>query len=316
MDSPTGEKSFSRSPSVRVKPGSKGLERKPSQLRRSSLPVLSQKPSFEPADITSERPIRVVVQAGTVDRLVSVLVEGLHGVSVSVADDNGEMPLNDRKTRELRVDMHEFSRIWWSSFRSFMTPHVFFEVSATLPLSPNRDSNNYVQLLRKKYLTAQIKSQSPSAAEVASVVRARSEVLETINRWIHDGAGAQDALDDSQLLASFTAFFRDSSDHAPPSHLLNNNDSNVHGGFSLINDNRKAVYASFMAQTMRPIVRPALEPVGDSSTSASYGPEAPDIEKITAEELVGNLDAMAAATFRNVTQEVRCHLMRLKCNST
>ena len=113
-----------------VKPGSKGLERKPSKLRRSSLPILSRKPSFEPADIASERPIRVVVKAGTIDRLVTVLVEGLHGVSVSVADDNGEMPLNDHKTRELRVDMNDFSRIWWSTFRSFMTPHVFFEVSS------------------------------------------------------------------------------------------------------------------------------------------------------------------------------------------
>lgn len=128
IDGPPSEKAFNRNPSVRVKPGSKGLDRKPSQLRRSSLPALSRKPSFEVADITSERPLRVVIQAGTLDRLVDILVEGLHGVSVSVADDNGEMPLNDRKTRELRVDMAEFSRVWWSTFRSFVTPHVFFEV--------------------------------------------------------------------------------------------------------------------------------------------------------------------------------------------
>lgn len=128
FEAPPPDKAFNRQPSVRVKPGSKGLDRKPSQLRRSSLPALSKKPSFEVADITSERPLRVVIQAGTLDRLVDVLVEGLHGVSVSVADDNGEMPLNDRKTRELRVDMVEFSRVWWTTFRSFVTPHVFFEV--------------------------------------------------------------------------------------------------------------------------------------------------------------------------------------------
>lgn len=135
VDSPLPDKGFSRNPSVRVKAGAKGadrkgsaLERKASQLRRSSLPVLSRKPSFEPAELGTERPIRVVIQAGTIDRLVNVLVEGLHGVSVSVADDNGEMPLNDRKTRELRVDMHDFTKIWWSTFRSFMTPIVFFEV--------------------------------------------------------------------------------------------------------------------------------------------------------------------------------------------
>lgn len=129
VDTPPPERSnFSRNPSVRVKPGHKGLERKPSQLRRSSLPALSKKPSFEPVDPPSERPIRVVIQAGTLDRLVTVLVEGLHGVSVSVADDNGEMPLNDKKTRELRVDMEDFCKVWWTTFRSFVTPHVFFEV--------------------------------------------------------------------------------------------------------------------------------------------------------------------------------------------
>ena len=135
IDSPPPERSnFSRNPSVRVKPGHKGLERKPSQLRRSSLPALSKKPSFEPADPPSERPIRVVIQAGTLDRLVTVLVEGLHGVSVSVADDNGEMPLNDKKTRELRVDMEDFCKVWWTTFRSFVTPHVFFEVCSEAPL--------------------------------------------------------------------------------------------------------------------------------------------------------------------------------------
>ena len=128
VDAPPGEKLPARSPSIRVKPGPKGLDRKPSQLRRSSLPALSKKPSFEVVDITSERPLRVVIQAGTLDRLVDILVEGLHGVSVSVADDNGEMPLNDKKTRELKVDMAEFSRVWWATFRSFVTPHVFFEV--------------------------------------------------------------------------------------------------------------------------------------------------------------------------------------------
>lgn len=130
-DSPLAEKSgFTRNPSVRVRAGQKSLERKPSQLRRSSLPTLSKKPSFEPESLSTERPLRVVIQAGTLERLVTILVEGLHGVSVSVADDNGEMPLNDKKTRELKVDMDDFCKVWWNTFRSFITPHVFFEVSS------------------------------------------------------------------------------------------------------------------------------------------------------------------------------------------
>lgn len=126
------EKTLSRNPSMRVKAGaSPGLERKASQMRRNSLPSLSRKPSFITEDVASDRPLRVVVQAGTLDRLVDILVEGLHGVSVSVADDNGEMPLNNGKTRELRVDSDEYASVWWSTFRSFVTPNVFFEVSDT-----------------------------------------------------------------------------------------------------------------------------------------------------------------------------------------
>ena len=149
VDSPAPERNnFSRNPSVRVKPGHKGLERKPSQLRRSSLPALSKKPSFEPIEPPTERPIRVVIQAGTLDRLVTVLVEGLHGVSVSVADDNGEMPLNDKKTRELRVDMEDFCRVWWSTFRSFVTPHVFFEVRIRQRLTKT-EANTHVALAQE-----------------------------------------------------------------------------------------------------------------------------------------------------------------------
>jgi GTPase-activating protein BEM2 len=156
-------------------------------------------------------------------------------------------------------------------------------------------------LLRKKYLSAQVNTQSTSPSEIATVVRARSEVLETMNRWIHEGGGAQDALDYPQLLSSFIAFFSHPTDHEPPEGLVS--DYNIQAGFSLINDNRKAVYASFTAQTMRPTVKAMPDSINEL-TSTSFSPDPPDIDNIEVEELVGNLDAMAAAAFRNVTQEV------------
>lgn len=130
-DTPVVDKMFSRNPSIRVTPGSShghGTERKPSVIRRNSLPSMSQRTSLVAPEVSSDRPLRVVVQAGTLDRLVDVLVHGLQGVSVSVADDNGEMPLTDRKTRELKVDMEDFSTVWWNVFRSFVTPQVLFDV--------------------------------------------------------------------------------------------------------------------------------------------------------------------------------------------
>ena len=125
------DKSFSRSPSVRMRrAGAKGLERKPSTInRRNSLPSVPSNPeelmSPEPS---SERPLRVRVKAGTLERLVDVLLRGLQGVSVAFSDDNGEMPLRDGKHRDLKVDHSDFSTVWWNSFRSFVTPLVLFEV--------------------------------------------------------------------------------------------------------------------------------------------------------------------------------------------
>lgn len=132
------EKTFSRSPSIRTRrTGAKGLERKPSTInRRNSLPSVPSNPEeLMPPQSSSERPLRVRVKAGTLERLVDVLLHGLQGVSVAFSDDNGEMPLRDGKHRDLKVDHSDFSTVWWNSFRSFVTPLVLFEVN-TRPAAP------------------------------------------------------------------------------------------------------------------------------------------------------------------------------------
>ena len=124
------DKPINRAPSIRVKPtSSHGLDRKTSLAKRNSLPSLSRKPTFTVSERSSDPPLRVLVQAGTMNALVTVLAHGLRNVSVSVADDNGEMTLKEGMTRELVVDRMEFARVWWNVFRSFLTPLVFFEVS-------------------------------------------------------------------------------------------------------------------------------------------------------------------------------------------
>lgn len=123
------DKTVSRSPSIRVKPGSsQSLERKTSVAKRSSLPSLSHRPNFVITEPSTNPPLRVVVRAGTLPVLVKILVQGLTGVSVSVADDNGEMSLREGISRELVLDRSEFARVWWNVFRSFVTPLAFFEV--------------------------------------------------------------------------------------------------------------------------------------------------------------------------------------------
>lgn len=125
--------SLTKQPSIRVKPAAAGgLDRKASnRARRASLPALSQKVPAEAilVEQNPDPPLHAVVQAGSLDALVHLLVHGLEGVSVSVADDNGEMSLRDKRTRAVKVDCAEFARIWWPSFRSFVSPYVLFQVS-------------------------------------------------------------------------------------------------------------------------------------------------------------------------------------------
>jgi hypothetical protein len=104
------------------------LDRKASLARRNSLPSIAARTSLVIPEHPTERSVRVVVQAGTLERLVDILAHGLPGISVSISDDNGEMPLKDGRTRDAKLDRGDFSSIWWNVFRSFVTPLVFFEV--------------------------------------------------------------------------------------------------------------------------------------------------------------------------------------------
>ena len=84
-------------------------------------------------------------------------------------------------------------------------------------------------------------------------------------------------------------------------------------GFATINENRKAVFQSFTLQTLRPVVRTVsgVELFSETTAASSFGTEVPDIEQVKPEDLVNNIDAMAAAAFRNVTHEVRAlHIER------
>ncbi|GLB37976.1 putative GTPase-activator protein for Rho-like GTPases [Lyophyllum shimeji] len=290
VDSVT-EKGIGRAPSIRVKPGSSaGLERKSSVARRNSLPSLPHRQNFVISETSSEPPLRVMVQAGTLNMLVNILVHGLGNVSVSVADDNGEMSLREGMTRELVVDRVEFAKIWWNVFRSFVSPVVFFE------------------LLRKLYITSQPVGSSPPVGEYVHVITARGEVLETIKEWLSVGGGAQDVLDDVQLFNALQSFLDSPSDHIVYE-AKNFSAPNVQQSFSRLTEARRTLRSSFISQTMRPLTTrgPAIprSPVNDGGfrTRNLSMREPPDIDHVDAEDFVDNLDGMACAAFSNVTEE-------------
>lgn len=297
------EKPLSRAPSIRVKPtSSQVLERKTSMARRNSLPSLSHRPNFTISERSPDPPLRVLVQAGTLNALVNILVHGLRNVSVSVADDNGEMTLREGMTRELVVDRMEFARVWWNVFRSFLTPLVFFE------------------LLRKMYITAQPSGSSPSVADYLEVLSSRTRVLELISDWLTAGGGAQDVLDDPHLYTALKSFLNTSADHVVFK-TENFEEPDVAAAWVGLIDTKALLQSTFDAQTKRPMIQRTQQVGnlrrGSASTVAgvlgAFGGggrargasirDPPDLDGMNVEELVDTIDGMARAALSNVTEE-------------
>ena len=275
---------------------SPSIERKTSMARRSSLPTLSQRNSISFPESTVETTLRVIVKAGTLDRLVDVLISGFEGVSVAVADDNGEMPLREERTRLLKLDRNEFRTIWWSVFRSFVTPIVLFEVCAIESFLHKYHSNNHhPQLVRKRFISSGVTAGPPP--------RVRLDVLSTLFEWIDNGGGAQDALGDPELFDAMNNFLAITSITQIPDGT-STEDEPTWAELENVRQNTMSLYKS---QTRRPKLQTSAARDSIAASSAhNFGHQPPSFDDIDPEALVDNLDAMAATAMHSVTQEVRC----------
>lgn len=164
--------------------------------------------------------------------------------------------------------------------------------------------NFITKLLRKRYVASQVTVQPPIIAEIIHCVQFRTEVLEAISEWLSKGGGAQDVLDDTQLYTSVYTFLNHPTDHILHVGSLAD-DLNIQNSLSLLTDMKNTLTQSFIAQTMRPLYRaPAHETASSNLTTHNFGTEPPNVDTGDIEDFVNSLDALATATFHNVTQEV------------
>ena len=304
-----GEKAISRAPSIRVRPGSSrpgsshGLDRKASLARRNSLPSIAARASLVIPEHPTERPVRVVVQAGTLERLVDILAHGLPGISVSISDDNGEMPLKDGRTRDAKLDHGDFSSIWWNVFRSFVTPLVFFEVRSRFFFPALFSERITLQLLRKRYVSASnVNLTSP--ASLVHVARVRGEVIDVLNEWLRNGGGSQDLLDDSALYLAVKSFLENPSDHVMPESQYKG-DAEVIESWEGLKGRMSSFSTLFTSQTLRPsIPKTPAQKHKTSSSGVVIFADLPDFDRMTPDQLVNDLNVMASAAYRNITEDV------------
>lgn len=252
-----------RTSQVRVTNGNP--ERKTSMARRGSLPVLPQPDISTPLEPVPESSLRTVVKAGTLDRLVDVLLFGLQGIAVSVADDNGEAPLRGGKTRLLKLDHEAYQTSWWTMFRSFVTPYVLFE------------------LLRKRSISA------------ISSMKTQRAVMEAISHWIEKGGGIYDAFNDSELSRAMHAFL-----NTP---FVERDDKRNAEQWESLEVFRQQVAGVFVQRSRRPQSYAPLpsQSLLDAPHPVNYGSQPPSLDELDPETLVDNLDALAATAMRSVT---------------
>ena len=118
------------------------------------------------------------------------------------------------------------------------------------------------------------------------------------------GGGSQDILDDSALYLAIKSFLDSPPDHAMPE-SQHGGDAEVIKSWAGLKDRINTLSNLFTSQTLRPNI--PKSPVLDHKTTPSgvlIFVDLPDLDRMTPEDLVNELNNMAAAATRNITEEV------------
>jgi hypothetical protein len=122
---------------------------------------------------------------------------------------------------------------------------------------------------------------------------------------LRSGGGSQDILDDGALYLAIKSFLESPPDHAMPE-SQHGGDAEVTKSWASLKDRINALSNLFTYQTVRPSIPKA--PTVDHKTTPSgvlIFVDLPDFDRMTPEGLVIELNNMAAAAIRNITEEVR-----------
>ena len=141
--------------------------------------------------------------------------------------------------------------------------------------------------------------------EYLKVARVRGGVIDTVKEWLEIGGGAQDVLDDAELLDTLRIFL-----NSPTDHLVHRSasfeDNLVRQTWSALEQSRQNLTVLLSSQILSPSARtvPQEKRSGSNARVRNFGRDVPDIDRVDAEELVENLDAIASVVVGNVTEEV------------
>jgi hypothetical protein len=175
------------------------------------------------------------------------------------------------------------------------------------------------------YITAQPSGSSPSVTDYLDVLALRTRVLESISDWLTTGGGAQDVLDELQLYTALKDFLNTSADHVVFK-TDNFEEPDVAAAWVGLSNTKTLLQNVFDTQTKRPTIPKTQQQGGTlrrgsaSTVAGAMGApggapaigrvrgasirESLDLQEMSPEDLVENIDGMARAALSNVTEEV------------
>ncbi|GES99991.1 GTPase-activating protein BEM2/IPL2 [Rhizophagus clarus] len=148
------------------------------------LVALTQQQNSPRASIynTDHDALMVVVKAGTLERLVDVLINGVASYSTSVFDDNGEPPLTIGKQGQLGINSEEYLATFFSTYRSFCSPILLLDILRKRFINAKKVSKDEGESRKQVEVSSNPTSDGDTNYVVVGTIQ--KKVLKVFRYWI------------------------------------------------------------------------------------------------------------------------------------
>jgi hypothetical protein len=159
------------------------------------------------------------------------------------------------------------------------------------------NSDRTLQLLRKEYLGTSLSTLPPE--EQTKLLRSHIAVLDVMQAWIKNGGGAMDIINSSDLRTTVNSFLTSCSQ-------MPSSASQDPVVVQLVQAQASALlslHRTFLNETRRPSILDAGAPV-PLGHDPSVPVVVPNVDSVTAQDIVSWLDTSAQAAFGSILEEV------------
>lgn len=280
-------------------------------LSRGSRPssMISKRSSKPPSDRGSMMellPTTVTIKAGSLKSLIDVLVLGVSDLSITLSDDNGEVPLQSSSRSTLSMDLDAYRRTFLATSRSACSPLYLLESLRKRFFAASDAAREMTEMPRcpnvSRYPTwepCQPSSSGSVAVDRDYVGRVRTGVISALQAWVE--VSVQDFLDTPSLYAALVDFVQSAKTaYARP-------ESDKEAEHEAVVKALEDVMEQLRLDMLKANVK-ELTPTAQASLAKEQNTQSPasnnniDFDRATAVELVDYLESVASVFFDKITR--------------